>query len=127
MSFMESIKELREKNSLSQKEFAKKIDVKTGTVAEWESGESEPTLEQLAKISAVFQVSLDDLINGNQSALTEFVESDDKEKVFHNNLVEESEAKDNDSNELRFNRKRMKLKHISILIVSIIVIISAHP
>ena len=123
MSFMESIKELRENNSLSQKEFAKKIGVKTGTVAEWESGESEPTLEQLAKISSVFQVSLDNLINSSQSAVTELDDSE-KKKVFHINLVEESESKDYNSNELHFSRKRKKLKHKSILFVSIIVIIS---
>ena len=124
MSFMKSIKELREKNSLSQLEFAKSIDVKTGTIAEWESGESEPTLDQLTKICSVFHVSLDDLIYGSQSSVTELYESENIKEVFHNSSVEESEAKVDKSDELCNNGKRKIPKHLSILIVSIIVFIS---
>ena len=120
MSFMESINELRESNNLSQMEFAKKIDVKTGTIAEWESGESEPTLEQLAKISAVFNVSLDDLISDNQIT-TELSDIDHKKEVFHNNSFTKSKIKKDNSNESSANHKRPSSKYKAILFVSIIV------
>lgn len=62
MNFKNSLINLRNEHNLKQMEFAKRIGVTTGVLAEWESGESEPTLEQLAKISSEFNVSLNTLI-----------------------------------------------------------------
>lgn len=65
MNFKNSLINLRNQYNLTQMEFAKRIGVSTGVLAEWESGESEPDLEQLAKISSEFNISLDTLINSS--------------------------------------------------------------
>lgn len=67
MEFQNTLINLRIAYNFSQKEFAKVIGVTTGVLAEWESGESEPNLEQLMKISTEFNISLDMLINGSKN------------------------------------------------------------
>jgi len=53
------LKELRDKNNLSQKEFAKILNVSTGTVGNWEVGLREPDFKMLIKIADIFNVSCD--------------------------------------------------------------------
>lgn len=125
MAFCVSIKELRERLELSQMDFAKRLGVKTGTVAEWESGESEPTLNQLAKISAEFNVSLDELISENKK--TETTATFMQETVLSKNseYVAEKDNKEinseNSKNELIKKEKSKQKKHLRIFIVAIIV------
>ena len=69
MAFKDSLHNLRNEYNLTQMEFAKKIGVTTGMLAKWESGESEPNLEQLAKISSAFNISLDKLISSNKKTI----------------------------------------------------------
>lgn len=57
------LKELREKNNLSQKEFAKILNVSTGTVGNWEVGLREPDFKMLIKIADTFNVSCDYLLD----------------------------------------------------------------
>ena len=61
----DKIKELREEKGLSQQELAKAIGAKTGDVAEWESGETEPNLQCLNKLTTALGVSYDSLLNEN--------------------------------------------------------------
>ena len=62
MKISQKIVALREQANLSQKEFAQKIGVSTGTVAEWESGDLEPSRSDISKIRACFTVPADMLI-----------------------------------------------------------------
>lgn len=57
------LKELRQKNNLSQKEFAKILQVSTGTVGNWEVGLREPDFNILIKIADIFNVSCDYLLD----------------------------------------------------------------
>ena len=55
------ILELRKKNSLTQEELAKKMDVARQTISKWELGETSPDLSEAKKLSEIFNVSLDEL------------------------------------------------------------------
>lgn len=57
------LKELRQKHNLSQKEFAKILKVTTGTVGNWEVGTREPDFKMLIKISNIFNVSCDYILD----------------------------------------------------------------
>lgn len=57
-----TLKELREKNNLLQKELAKKIGVKVTTLSMWETGNSKPKLVMLPKLAKVFNVSIDEIV-----------------------------------------------------------------
>lgn len=53
------IKTLRAWEELTQAEFGKKIGVSTTSISSWESGHSQPSYENAAKIRQVFDVNFD--------------------------------------------------------------------
>ncbi|MBR6788448.1 MAG: helix-turn-helix transcriptional regulator [Clostridia bacterium] len=62
--FCENLKSARKEANLTQKEVAKRLNVVESCYANWEQGRTEPNLSTLRQISVIFDVSLDDLING---------------------------------------------------------------
>ena len=59
------IKELREKNKLTQRELAEKLGVSDKTVSKWETGKGYPDITLLESIAKVFRISVTELISGN--------------------------------------------------------------
>jgi len=62
MGFAKSLKKLRQKQSLSQVELAKKLKVARQTVGMWESGERTPKLEELDRIAKILKVTVSRLL-----------------------------------------------------------------
>ena len=62
--FGKFIKEIRKKNNLTQKEFADKYNVTYQAVSKWENGKNMPDSTLIKKISEDFNVSLEELYNG---------------------------------------------------------------
>ena len=62
--FGKFIKELRQKNNLTQKEFADKYHVTYQAVSKWENGKNMPDSALIKQISEDFNVSLEELYNG---------------------------------------------------------------
>lgn len=60
----DTIKDIRRRNYLNQTAFAMKIGVTQGTVSQWENGLIKPSSEQLLSISRAFNISIDDLLKG---------------------------------------------------------------
>ncbi len=58
----------REKCGLSQLDLAEKLDVSRQAISKWETGASIPELPKLIKMSEIFEVSLDELVLGNEKA-----------------------------------------------------------
>lgn len=54
--------ELRTEQGLSQRQLAKILNVSQGTYNNWENGKTQPSIEDLIKISGIFGVSVDYLI-----------------------------------------------------------------
>lgn len=59
----QNILRLRSITGMTQEELAEKLGVARQTVAKWEAGESVPDLSNAQAIAAVFDVTLDDLVN----------------------------------------------------------------
>ena len=59
------IKELREKNKMTQLEFSEKLGVSDKTVSKWETGKGYPDITLLEPIAEVFKISVTELISGN--------------------------------------------------------------
>ncbi|MCR5447886.1 MAG: helix-turn-helix domain-containing protein [Solobacterium sp.] len=59
------IKELREKNRMTQLQLAEKIGVSDKTVSKWENGKGYPDITLLEPIAAAFRISVAELISGN--------------------------------------------------------------
>lgn len=62
--FCKNLKNARKDCMMTQKEVAKKLGVVESCYANWEQGRTEPSISSLRKISIIFQINLDDLING---------------------------------------------------------------
>ena len=59
------IKELREKNRMTQREFANKLGVSDKTVSKWENFRGYPDITLLEPIAEAFKISVPELISGN--------------------------------------------------------------
>lgn len=60
--FGERLKELRDKNKLTQEKLADKIDVDRSYMGFLERGEKNPTLRMLSLIAKAFDIKLSDLL-----------------------------------------------------------------
>lgn len=58
----ERLKQLRKRDGLSQTEFAKKFNISTGTIGNWETGAREPDASTMMKIAKFFNVTVDYLL-----------------------------------------------------------------
>lgn len=76
MNFQLRLKELREEFNLSQKELAQKLNVSTGAIGMWETGERTPTIEGLKKIAEFFNVSLDYVVGKTDNKTQDIILKD---------------------------------------------------
>ncbi|HHT7083176.1 helix-turn-helix transcriptional regulator [Bacillus anthracis] len=86
MSLGEQLKKLRESKGFSQEDVAKKIGVTRQAVYKWENDKSCPDIDNLILLSEMYNVTLDELIKGNQNI---------KEKI-HINKEDEDFEKENE-------------------------------
>ncbi len=64
-TFCKNIKEARKSCRLTQKQVAGLLNVVESCYANWEQGRTEPNIEMLRNLGIIFNVSIDELINGN--------------------------------------------------------------
>lgn len=60
--FCKRIKELRIENNFTQKQLAERLNTTNSAVCDWEKGRTEPDLQMLTDIAALFGVSVDYLL-----------------------------------------------------------------
>lgn len=65
MNIGKYLKTLREKNNLTQEQLADKLFVSRSNVSKWERNISLPDAETLLELSKIFNVSVDDILLGN--------------------------------------------------------------
>lgn len=64
MRLAENIYRFRTKKNMSQLDLADALEVSRQSVSKWETGSAVPELDKLAKMAKLFEVSLDELVNG---------------------------------------------------------------
>ena len=62
--FCQNLKAARIETAMTQKEVAVKLNVVESCYANWEQGRTEPNITMLRKLCELFDISLDELING---------------------------------------------------------------
>lgn len=60
--FKDNLKNLRIFNNLTQQKLAEKLGVSFKTVSHWESGYSEPNIQQLIILKQILNASFDELL-----------------------------------------------------------------
>lgn len=87
MDLGEKLKEARERAGYSQKDVSEKLNVSRQAVSRWENGWSYPDIENLAILSNLYNISLDELIKkdlqNNKDDELGKDESDKEEKKVH--------------------------------------------
>lgn len=84
----ERIKELRNKNGLTQKQLAKRVGVTRTTINSWEMAISAPSCNYLAELSKVFGVSADYLLNLDDGIKIDISDLSDREQELVMQLVD---------------------------------------
>lgn len=64
-NFSKNLKNLRIDNDIKQSDIAKLLNISQGAYAKYENGQREPNFDTLLKISKLFNVSIDDLLNNS--------------------------------------------------------------
>ena len=59
-----NIKNERKKLGITQEELAEELSVTRQAVSNWENGKTEPDIETLTKIAQIFDISIDELVDG---------------------------------------------------------------
>ena len=61
---------LRKQYNLTQEQLAEKMNVARQTISKWELGETSPDIEQAKKLSQIFNVSLDEMLDNDGGVIT---------------------------------------------------------
>ena len=67
MNFTDKLRLLRLRKGLSQSQLANELHVAQSSVHYWENGEKKPSVDVLTRISKIFDVPIDTLINDDIS------------------------------------------------------------
>lgn len=71
MSLAENIYRFRTEQNMSQIDLADALEVSRQSVSKWETGTAVPELDKLVKMAKLFEVSLDELVNGEAAPTQE--------------------------------------------------------
>ena len=71
MSFGENLQTIRKQNQLSQEGLAEMLGVSRQAVSKWELGEGYPEVDKLLILSKKLNISLDSLLGGEKTAISE--------------------------------------------------------
>lgn len=87
MLFYEKIKNLRVEKGLYQRELADLIKTSNSTICDWERGRCEPSIQDLIKLSNIFNCSVDYLI-GNEDDFGIISSADNNLTYEENRIIE---------------------------------------
>lgn len=76
--FGQKLKTLREENGMSQSELADELNVSRQAVYKWESNKGYPDIENLIRISDIFDVTIDEMIRKDKALQNKISIDDEK-------------------------------------------------
>ncbi|MEG2457695.1 MAG: helix-turn-helix domain-containing protein [Bacilli bacterium] len=84
MNFSKNLSYARKKLGISQEDFAEKLNVTRQSVSKWENNDTFPDIDKLSIMCKIFNVKLDDLVNGD---LEHLKDEDKSYKVVINEVL----------------------------------------
>ena len=82
MEFNEKLQELRKQKNLTQEELAEVLFVSRTAVSKWESGRGYPNIESLKLIAKYFNITIDELLSGNELLVIAEKDNQQKENLY---------------------------------------------
>lgn len=86
MIFSKQLSKIRKEAKFTQEDLAEKCDVSRQAIAKWENGESVPDVYKMIQIARIFEISLDELILGENREETQKETARKVYKLFVKNL-----------------------------------------
>ena len=62
MKFSDNLKALRAENNIGQAKLANVLSISIKTISHWETGYTEPSINQLIQIADYFNITIDELV-----------------------------------------------------------------
>jgi transcriptional regulator with XRE-family HTH domain len=87
MNIGKRIYDIRQQENLTQEKLAQDLSVSRQAVSKWESGKAIPDVENLMYISNLYDVSLDDLIKGDEQVGQKVIADANAKKWHKLNIV----------------------------------------
>lgn len=84
----ENLKKTRKNKGLSQEEVAEKLNTSRQSVSKWENGWSTPDINQLVRLSTLYDVELEHLVNGTPTETISSLQASSEEKRKNFSLLE---------------------------------------
>lgn len=109
----ENLKILRKKYNFTQLDMAKKLNIARTTYATYEKGSNEPNIDTLLKISNIFSVSIDTLLNKDYYDISSKFSTNDLDN-FNENLFNTNDLKENLLKTKKYLEDSLKKFSISI-------------
>ncbi|EZT42068.1 MULTISPECIES: helix-turn-helix domain-containing protein [Staphylococcus] len=81
MKFHEKLKQERKKLNLSQEDLANKINISRQSISKWEREKGYPNIETLIELSELFDITVDELLKGDDFLKDKIVK--DSKKLKH--------------------------------------------
>ena len=86
-SFGEKVIELRKIKNMTQSELGSLLNVSAQAVSKWENNQSEPDMETLKRMCSIFNVSLNELLSYEETAVTNGSSSLSRENNSHTKVI----------------------------------------
>lgn len=77
--FKDTLKQVRIKRKMTQKELANKLHTTDATISRWEKGIFEPDFQTVKKIADIFDVSIDELLGHTSFENPQFINFEKRE------------------------------------------------
>lgn len=81
MELGEHLRKLREQKNMSREELAQEMNVSRQAVYKWENNKGYPDIENLIKLSNLYNITLDELIKGDRSFQEKIVIDEKKNNI----------------------------------------------
>ena len=85
--FGDRVKELRTNQGWTQQELGNRLDVSKQSVSNWENGNIMPSIELLLRMSNLFQVSTDYLLDNNSSLTIDITDLDSEQRAMVQRMI----------------------------------------
>lgn len=104
------LKQLRTQNNLSQEKLAEKLGVSRQSISKWEQGYAVPDTDNMFKLSKLYGMSVDAILNCGETTVTPVAENAEGKETAHTpvsaGINNEPEAKDNNDNTKQHKKKK---------------------
>ncbi|PTJ46166.1 helix-turn-helix domain-containing protein, partial [Mammaliicoccus sciuri] len=80
MDFHKILKKKRIEDHLSQEELAEQLNISRQSISKWENEKGYPNIETLLKISEIFNVTVDELLKGDDYLKNKIIQDSKKLK-----------------------------------------------